>query len=202
MPLDNRTHYAYIRCKENSMEHVIYKLTSPSGKIYIGRTNDFYDRMKDHKSKAKKGIDFPIYRAVRKYGWDNFIKEIIAAAPTEPDAIILEGLLIKKYDTVRKGYNATYVTTGGGDVLLGQPEKRKKKKEKLSEMFSGEKNPMYGKSHTKEAKAKQKVKAKGRFSLPWFIERNGEKEGTRLYEERCQRLRDRDLKKDDQGKFV
>ncbi|MBC8428101.1 MAG: GIY-YIG nuclease family protein, partial [Candidatus Pelagibacter sp.] len=37
---------------ENFME-VIYKLTSPSGKYYIGRTKDYELRMKQHTSRSK-----------------------------------------------------------------------------------------------------------------------------------------------------
>ena len=61
---------------------------------------------------------------------------------------------------------------------------------------------MYGKSHSEEAKQKQREKAKGRFSLEWFIDINGKEEGTRLYEERRTWLKNRNLKKDSKGRFI
>jgi hypothetical protein len=61
---------------------------------------------------------------------------------------------------------------------------------------------VYGKTHTKETIKKQKEKAKGRFSLPWFQDRYGIDEGTKKYQERCQWLRERNLAKNNQGKFV
>jgi group I intron endonuclease len=57
-----------------------------------------------------------------------------------------------------------------------------------SERMSGDGNPMYGKTHTDATKNKQKQRAKGRYTLEWYIERNGEQEGKRLYKERKKRL--------------
>ena len=54
---------------------------------------------------------------------------------------------------------------------------------------------MYGKNHTEEALVKMKEKAKGRFSLPWFIERYGEEEGQFKYSERNFKLKNRDYSK-------
>ena len=43
---------------------------------YIGITNNFNQRMFAHKS-ASKNNDYPLYNAIKKYGWDNLIKEIL-----------------------------------------------------------------------------------------------------------------------------
>lgn len=43
---------------------------------YIGITNNFNQRMFSHKSFSKKS-DYPIYNAIKKYGWDNIVKEIL-----------------------------------------------------------------------------------------------------------------------------
>jgi group I intron endonuclease len=59
---------------------------------------------------------------------------------------------------------------------------------KHSERMSGEGNPMYGKSHSKDTIKKLKQKAKGRYTLEWFIEKNGEVEGKRMYEEKKKSL--------------
>jgi hypothetical protein len=72
----------------------------------------------------------------------------------------------------------------------------------MSEMSKGEKNPMYGKTHSDETLKKLQQKAKGRFSLQWYIDRNGKEEGTRLYEERRVWLKSRNLKKDENGRFL
>jgi len=179
----------------------IYKLTSPSGKVYIGRTDNFDRRMIEHKAGSKKILHRSLYKAIRKYGWESFQKEIIAECVGEDNAQIVEEGLIKKYNSVKKGYNDTY-GGNGRNMWKENPELIEKLKKTLSEKFSGEKNPMYGKSHSKSAIQKQKEKAKGRFSLEWYIDRNGQEEGTRLYEERRVWLKNRNLPKDKNGKFL
>ena len=60
-------------------------------------------------------------------------------------------------------------------------------------MNIGNKNPMHGKKHREESKQLQREKAKGRFSLEWFIERNGEEEGRKKYTERREKLKNRKI---------
>lgn len=184
------------------MEHLIYKLTSPNGKVYIGRTKNFETRMAQHKCEAmSRRKSYPIYKAIRKYGWDNFIKEIIATAPTEETAQLLEEALIKQFDSVKNGYNSSYIGSGG-DNFKGQEDKLKKFRKTMSRVTAGEKNGMYGKHHSDEAKEKQKEKAKGRFSLEWYIDRHGKEQGTELYNERCQNLSKRKMLRDKNGVFI
>ena len=47
---------------------------------YVGIAHNFKQRMFGHKSCAKTGKEEPVYRAIRKHGWDNLIKEIILIA--------------------------------------------------------------------------------------------------------------------------
>ena len=54
----------------------IYKLTSPSGKCYIGQSKNIYQRFRDHK-RANKHKHCKLYVAIKKYGYENFKKEII-----------------------------------------------------------------------------------------------------------------------------
>jgi group I intron endonuclease len=87
---------------------VIYKLTSPIGKVYIGRTKNFENRMEAHRYNAMvRKYPNSLYRAIRKYGWDNFQKEIICEV-SHKQAPIVEEQFIKAYNSVFKGYNDTY----------------------------------------------------------------------------------------------
>ena len=184
---------------------VIYKITSPKGKVYIGRANDFNRRMIEHKSTSTKKYSskyqYALYRAIRKYGWDNFTKEILIETDDEQLLKKLEEEFILAYDAVKRGYNNTY-GSDGGNVYVNFPERLEKMREINREKFSGEKNPMFGKSHKDSTMDAMKAKAKGRFTLDWYKERNGDVEGERLYDERRLWLKSRNLKKDENGRFL
>lgn len=208
---------------ENFME-VIYKLTSPSGKYYIGRTKDYELRMKQHTSRSKTSDEIVLYRAIRKYGWNNFDKEILAETSTT-EAVEVEEFFIKKYNAVKNGYNMTYMGCGG-DVWEGlrDTDKYREYCELQSKLNSGENNGFFGKSHKEENKInmrhpgyqngmygkkqkpesikKMKEKAKGRFTLDWFIDRYGDKKGTEKYRSRCKALSERKMKRDENGNFI
>ena len=66
----------------------IYKLTSPSGKIYIGQTQCLYKRFQDYrKPKANEYL----MKAILKYGLENISVEIIdlrTVAPLDVETII------------------------------------------------------------------------------------------------------------------
>lgn len=184
-------------------QHYIYKLTSPSGKIYIGRAVHFKKRMNTHKHTAKSGVKRPLYEAIRKYGWENFTKEVIDIAMGDEAAHQLELKYIVEYDSVNKGYNVNFKTSDGGDNWEGR--KHTPEYQTLVEISrknrTGAGNGMFGKSHTEESKELQKAAAIGRYSLDWFIQRHGLEEGTKKYEERRAWLKARNLKKDANGRF-
>ena len=101
-------------------KHYIYKLTSPSGKVYIGRTVNFNSRLTRHLSKANSGYQHPLYDSIRKHGWDNFTKEIIAEVMGSDIAYKTELFYINLFDTVNKGLNLQYNTKDGGDVWVNR----------------------------------------------------------------------------------
>lgn len=96
------------------MTGFIYKITNKlNGKVYIGKTlSTIDDRWKSHikESKRMRNENRPLYRAINKYGVDNFkIEEV-----EECDYKILsdrEIYWIKFYNSYGSGYNATL----GGD---------------------------------------------------------------------------------------
>ncbi len=183
-------------------KHYIYKLTSPSGKSYIGRTESFNDRLTRHLSKANSGYQHPLYDSIRKHGWENFTKEIIAEVIGHDTAYKMELFYIDLFDTVNNGLNLQYNTKDGGDVWINRKDTPEYKKfvEKMKSINNHSK--MHGKHHSDEAKAKQKAAAVGRYSLQWFISRYGQEIGTAKYQDRCQALKNRNLKKNSEGRFI
>lgn len=89
------------------MMGVIYKLTSPSGKSYIGQTRNSFDiRWKQHIREANCNSILPIHAAIRKYGPENFVNQILEEVPNE-ELNTKEQYYIQKYDTYNNGYNCT-----------------------------------------------------------------------------------------------
>ena len=182
---------------------IIYKISSPKGKVYIGRTNNFNGRMAEHKCNAlTKQHKNSLYKAIRKYGWDNMVKEIICEVESTQSQKIEEQFILA-YDSVKKGYNDTY-NGAGGNMWDGKYDTKEYQDfvAKMKKLNTGENNGMYGKTHKTNTLDKLKEKAKGRFTLDWYKQRNGDIEGERLYEERRVWLKNRNLKKDENGKFV
>ena len=98
------------------MTGIIYKITNNiNGKVYIGKTLETLEtRWNQHQKDSKRFPNRPLYRAINKYGIENFIIEIIE----KPEIDILserESYWIKYYNSYRSGYNATL--GGDGRVL-------------------------------------------------------------------------------------
>ncbi len=54
----------------------IYKITSPSGRIYVGQSNDINYRIGQYKRKKCKQQTI-LYRSINKYGWDKHVFEVL-----------------------------------------------------------------------------------------------------------------------------
>lgn len=98
----------------------IYCFTNKiNGKKYIGQSIHIEERYKEHLSRSKnlknKLYGTYFYRALRKYGADNFNFEIIDSNwdYTKDDLNRLERYYIKKYNTFYEGYNCN----DGGDSI-------------------------------------------------------------------------------------
>lgn len=96
------------------MEGVIYKIVSPSGKIYIGQTTNLEARFKTYERLACKG-QIKLYNSLKKYGWDNHTKEIIEACNNE---LLLERETYWKnfYDVLNKHSLCCKIDGKGGKM--------------------------------------------------------------------------------------
>ena len=92
----------------------IYKAVNTlNGKTYIGKTNNFKKRKREH---CRYDIDNGLYfhKALKRYGESNFKWEIIDYADTLEDINNLEKYYIEKYNTYKpNGYNLTKGGDGG-----------------------------------------------------------------------------------------
>lgn len=98
----------------------IYRIVNRiNGKSYIGKTEgEIEQRWKQHIKECNRGRsgNRPLYRAMNKYGIDNFYIEEVERCKSPNDLSDREIYWIEAFDTYRNGYNATY--GGDGKMLI------------------------------------------------------------------------------------
>lgn len=150
------------------MKYTIYKITNKiDNKIYIGKhqTSDLQD--------GYMGSGTVLRRAQRKYGIENFIKEIIHVFDNEEDMNKAEKLLVTEEFCLREDtYNIcvggqggfSYINRSKLNGIRGKNHTEEAKK-KISDSLTGKphpKRPRYGvktflgRSHTEESKSKMR----------------------------------------------
>lgn len=134
--------------------YIVYKHTSPHGKVYIGITSQSpIRRWRKDGSGYKSHTHF--YRAIKKYGWDNFKHEILFSGLSQKEAEQKEMELIALYNSTNQDYGYN-ISLGGESGSFGY-RFSKEQKIQLSKIRKGKNNGMYGKNHTKEAKEKNRI---------------------------------------------
>ena len=116
--------------KMSKQVYCVYKHTSPSGKSYIGQTNNYKSRCNQHKSKSNGCVAFS--NAIKKYGWDNFEHIILEQCSNANSANEREIYWIKHVDSFNNGYNLT----PGGNNYMEELWKNPEFKEKMKKSFS------------------------------------------------------------------
>lgn len=157
-------------------KYIVYKHTNKiNGKIYIGITSQKPNKRWQNGYGYKDNQHF--YRAIQKYGWDNFEHEILYEDLEEEIALSKERELIELYHS--NDPNLGYNKDNGGAMGRMTPEAiekvrqwhlgrklseetKKKISEKRKGKYVGENSGMYGKHHTEETKRKLSESAKAR----------------------------------------
>lgn len=127
---------------------LVYKATSPSGKVYIGKTSKtLKERIASHKKdlSRKEYKNSKFYNAIRKYGFDSIIWEVVEDDVLDENINNLEIELIKKFDSYKNGLNSTTGGDGGYTLSHFSEKDLLEWKKKISKATSGANNPMFGK---------------------------------------------------------
>lgn len=135
----------------------VYKHTSPSGKVYIGITQQRPEKRWGNGNNYWQNEYFS--SAIKKYGWDNFKHEIIAEGLTRDEAEEREIQEIKKHQSNKREYG--YNITNGGEKVGKFTEESKAK---LSEARKGRPAWNKGIPISEEQRAKVSKALKGRVS--------------------------------------
>ena len=134
---------------------VYVHINKMNGKMYVGQTYNIYERWRGQGKNYVPCVKF--YRAIQKYGWDNFIHAIIKDSLYREEADNIERELIATFDTINNGYN---IKDGGSRGVLS-PESLKKMGDGVHRTFT---------EHP-EIKEKIRQKALGRKQLAESIEK-------------------------------
>jgi GIY-YIG catalytic domain len=112
----------------------IYKITSPTGKIYVGQTKDYRKRL-NHYRILNCRTQYRLHNSLKKYGFNNHLFEIIEEIDTSI-ADSREQYWIAYFKCYWKDQNKGLNLNKGGN----RPNHTEETKKKLSEMFSGSKH--------------------------------------------------------------
>ena len=158
----------------------VYKISNTlSGRYYIGYSTNINRRFTVHRNKLKQNYHDNIFlqRAYNLDGEDKFVYEIIHICDTEEDAKEIELQYLTDLSIREELYNLNF-NNSGGDLLTHHPDKEKIREkilksqaENMSKLSSeerkqkygkyGERNGMYGKTHTDEIRKKLSDTHKG-----------------------------------------
>lgn len=149
----------------------IYKITSPSGKIYIGQSVNITSRWWQHRKSITTKHRSKLINSFKKYGVENHSFEIICHC--EPCKLNeLEVHYIAEFDTFNK-YNGLNMLSGGDSNYESSEELKKKLSDAQKKLYaSGYVAPatgtsrkfwgMYGKNHSEKTKRDHSERMKGR----------------------------------------
>lgn len=135
-------------------------------KTYIGFDISYPKRLKQHYNDSERGKKSPLCEDVRKYGWENFSKELLYQSwDIEHCLKVMENHFILEYNSFVDGYNRTL----GGNGSLKSPRPKSNEWKKKHSIRMTVNNPRKGYKFSLEEKTKHSKKMKE------FYEKNPDK---------------------------
>lgn len=125
----------------------IYKITSPSGKVYIGQSTNIKNRFRQYSVMHSSGRNqIKLWRSFKKYGVDKHIFEIIEECKFEN---------LNKRERYWQDFYDVLNRDKGLNLILTKTDKKPKKvseetKEKMSKSAKGKKKKPFSESHLKK----------------------------------------------------
>lgn len=133
---------------------VIYKITSPTGKIYIGKAVNFATRYATYRNRLAEGQS-ALHNSFLKHGFEAHSFEILETAPVDK-LIELEIKYIHQYNSFAKLNENGLNLTKGGDGTLGRVDSEETKEKRASSHRGTKRNDETRKRMSLAAKNKPK----------------------------------------------
>lgn len=147
------------------MNSGIYKITSPTYKIYIGQSKDLKRRKSEYKNNdVKLKAQRRLYNSLQKYGIEHHQFDIIEYC-SEEELNCSERFWQDEFDVIGKdGLNCILQDCGVERRVFSEDTRQK-----MSERTSGKNNPMFGVIRPKEWGENHSVFLKDMFSNPDYV---------------------------------
>jgi len=116
----------------------IYKITSPSGRVYIGQSKNLERRKRDYEKYIKNSNrQVKLLASLNKYGWENHTFEIIEECNFD-DLNKCERYWQEFYDSIENGLNCIYTKTENKPAQFSETSKLKMKQSRIGKKASEE----------------------------------------------------------------
>jgi group I intron endonuclease len=127
---------------------LVYKITGPTGKIYIGSTKqDLKRRMAVFKCQSKY-FQYPIYKDMAAMGFENFKFEVVEECSELKELRDRETFHIQKTGAHLTGYNLSPSSDSTG---IKRSKESKRKNSETKKKWAKEKGPEYFSKQNKKA---------------------------------------------------
>jgi group I intron endonuclease len=165
----------------------IYKITNPSGRVYIGQSTNIDKRVRYYQGGFCKGQS-KLYCSIKKYGWEKHRFEILNRCD-EHELNNLEAFYISLFNSFNTPHGMNL--TSGGDVVKCADETKLKRSLTLKgRVFTQEwkdkigaksKGRMVGFKHSEESKEKMRLNRKPQpYRVPYNKGKGYSKEEARI----------------------
>lgn len=143
----------------------IYKITSPTNKVYIGQTTNYdkrYSAYKNHKCKGQPKL----FNSLNKYGFDTHQIDLIRNCSLD-ELNHYERHYQEYYNSVVDGLNLRYTATNSKSGYMSEESKKKMSESRKGIIFNDEwkanlAKVWIGRKHTEETKLKMSNAGKGK----------------------------------------
>lgn len=146
----------------------IYKITSPSNKVYIGQSRNIERRRKEY---SQKGCpkQRKLFSSLVKYGWDTHKFEVLMNVSENVPQNIFDDIEQAYMDFYRNsGYELMNIKEGGSNGPHSEETRKRMSLKKIGRKLSestlkkhrermlGKNNPFYNKKHSEETRKKMR----------------------------------------------